>query len=42
MLPQKIKYTINTNPPKPGTEYLRYGMERIEELYLKFYSESCN
>ena len=31
-LPKKIKYTINTNPPKPGCEYLKYGFDRIEEL----------
>ena len=30
--PKKVKLTIDTNPPKVGTEYLRYGMERIEEL----------
>jgi hypothetical protein len=33
-LPKKIKYSINTNPPKPGCEYLKYGMDRIEELML--------
>jgi len=32
--PKKIKYTLDTNPPKPGTEYLKYGMDRIEELML--------
>ena len=31
-LPKKIKYTIDTNPPKPGSEYLHYGLDRIEEL----------
>jgi hypothetical protein len=31
-LPKKIKYTIDTNPPKPGSEYLHYGMDRIAEL----------
>lgn len=31
-LPKKIKLTLDTNPPKVGTEYLKYGMERIEEL----------
>jgi hypothetical protein len=31
-LPKKVKLTLDTNPPKVGTEYLKYGMERIEEL----------
>ena len=31
-LPKKTKLTIDTNPPKVGTEYLKYGMDRIEEL----------
>lgn len=31
-LPKKIKYTMDTNPPRPGSEYLHYGMDRIEEL----------
>lgn len=31
-LPKKIKYTIDINPPKPGSEYLHYGMDRIAEL----------
>jgi hypothetical protein len=31
-LPKKVKYTLDTNPPKPGTEYLKYGMDRIEQL----------
>lgn len=33
-LPKKknVKYSINTNPPKVGTDYLKYGMDRIEEL----------
>jgi hypothetical protein len=31
-LPRKAKVTIDTNPPKVGTEYLKYGMDRIEEL----------
>jgi hypothetical protein len=30
--PKKVKLTLDTNPPKVGTEYLKYGMERIEEL----------
>jgi hypothetical protein len=33
-VPKKIKYTIDTNPPKPGCEYLKYGFDRIEELML--------
>jgi len=28
----KPKYSINLDPPKPGTEYLKYGFDRIEEL----------
>lgn len=31
-LPKKAKITLDTNPPKIGTEYLKYGMDRIEEL----------
>ncbi len=31
-LPKKKKLTIDLNPPKIGTEYLKYGMDRIEEL----------
>jgi len=31
-LPKKAKLTIDTNPPKVGTEYLHYGMDRIAEL----------
>ena len=31
-LPKKVKLTLDTNPPKIGTEYLKYGMDRIEEL----------
>ena len=31
-LPKKLKITLDTNPPKVGTEYLNYGMDRIEEL----------
>jgi hypothetical protein len=31
-LPKKVKLTIDTNPPKVGNEYLKYGMDRIEEL----------
>ncbi len=30
--PKKVKYTLNINPPKIGNEYLKYGMDRIEEL----------
>jgi hypothetical protein len=32
MLPKKTKLTLDTNPPDIGTEYLKYGMDRIEEL----------
>lgn len=31
-LPKKVKLTLDINPPKIGTEYLKYGMDRIEEL----------
>jgi len=31
-LPKKVKVTHDTNPPRVGTDYLKYGMERIEEL----------
>lgn len=31
-LPKKVKYSLDTNPPKVGTDYLKYGMDRIEEL----------
>jgi len=31
-MPHKVKYELNINPPKIGTEYLKYGMDRIEEL----------
>jgi hypothetical protein len=31
-LPKKVKLTLDTNPPRVGTEYLHYGMDRIEEL----------
>lgn len=31
-LPKKVKLTLDINPPKVGTEYLKYGMDRIEEL----------
>lgn len=30
----KSKYNININPPKVGTEYLKYGLDRIEKLML--------
>jgi hypothetical protein len=33
-LPKKVKYTIDTNPPKPGCEYLKYGLDRIEQLMI--------
>lgn len=31
-LPKRIKYTLDTNPPKSGNEYMKFGMDRIEEL----------
>jgi len=31
-LPKRVKLTLDTNPPQVGTEYLKYGMDRIEEL----------
>ena len=31
-LPKRVKLTLDTNPEKVGTEYLKYGMDRIEEL----------
>ncbi len=31
-LPKKVKYTLDTNPTRVGTDYLKYGMDRIEEL----------
>jgi hypothetical protein len=31
-LPKKTKLTLDTNPPAVGTVYLKYGMDRIEEL----------
>lgn len=34
-LPKKRKIFIDTNPPKVGTEYLKYGFDRIEELMQK-------
>jgi len=30
--PKKVKLDIDVNPPKVGTEYLKYGFDRIEEL----------
>ena len=30
--PKKVKLTLDINPPKIGTEFLKYGMDRIEEL----------
>ena len=33
MLPKKkVKYSIDTNPPRVGTDFLKYGMDRIEDL----------
>lgn len=34
-LPKKTKLTIDTNPPLVGNKYLKYGMDRIEELLVK-------
>jgi len=36
-LPKKkqVKYSMDVNPPKIGTDYLKYGMDRIEELMNK-------
>jgi len=36
-LPKKkqVKYSMDVNPPKIGTKYLKYGMDRIEELMNK-------
>lgn len=31
-VPKKVKYSLDINPPKVGNEYLKYGMDRIEEL----------
>ncbi len=31
-LPKKTKLSLDTNPPKVGSEYLKYGFDRIEEL----------
>jgi len=30
--PKKIKLTLDVNPPKIGTDYLKYGFDRIEKL----------
>lgn len=32
---KKSKVNINTNPPRVGNEYLKYGLDRIEELMVK-------
>jgi hypothetical protein len=32
MLPKKTKITHNITPPRVGTEFMKYGIERIEEL----------
>ncbi|MFW6246633.1 MAG: hypothetical protein ACOC22_00455 [bacterium] len=32
MLPKKTKLTHDINPPRVGTEFMKYGFERIEEL----------
>ena len=31
-LPKKPKITHDIDPPKPGSEYMKYGMDRIQEL----------
>ena len=31
-LPKKVKHSIDTNPPRVGTDYLEYGMDRIQDL----------
>jgi hypothetical protein len=31
-LPKKSKFDINLDPPKVGSEYLKYGFDRIEQL----------
>jgi hypothetical protein len=31
-LPKKVKLTLDINPPSVGTDYLHYGIDRIEEL----------
>jgi len=32
---KKVKLNVNIDPPKIGTKYLKYGMDRIEELMIK-------
>ena len=34
-LPKKRKLDFKIDPPKQGHEYLKYGMDRIEELMRK-------
>jgi hypothetical protein len=36
-LPKKkhVKFDVNIDPPKIGSEYLKYGMDRIEELMVQ-------
>jgi hypothetical protein len=36
----KPKYTLDINPPKVGTEYMKFGMDRIEELMRKTDTET--
>jgi hypothetical protein len=31
-MPHKVKYSLDINPPKIGTEFLKYGFDRIESL----------
>jgi hypothetical protein len=33
-LPKKSKFDINLDPPKPGSEFLKYGFDRIEQLMV--------
>ena len=33
-LPKKSKFDINLDPPKVGTEFLKYGFDRIEQLMI--------
>ncbi len=33
-MPKKVKYELDINPPKIGTEYLKYGFDRIQSLML--------
>lgn len=35
MLPKRNKVSIDIDPPKVGNEYMKYGMDRIEELMAR-------